>query len=400
VGKMKKLFEFLLFFILIIILTISVTAQNIEEIKIIGLKRSREELLLKQLPYKNEDIYSNQKLELSQKRLLNSDLFNPFTLKVSNIKRTNDNFNILINAENSGIFMVHPWEFTIRKTVGLFGENFEQKIRNPHGNGLSYIFALDLSNDSYEQYGLEYVGENGRIYIFNYRNFDSELKFNQKEFQTDGSFYQFDLETIPSAKIKNNYSLKFQENDYNINTITNTQSYLIPAYTLNYNNNFNFELELSRAFSLNDNYDDFNNLKLNFNKTYSLNKSSRIIADFKGGFASEETPFNYQFTAGSFSKNDGGIPIRGQDYKFAGTKYIKRTLEYQKELWRRNLWGVIFIDSAKIAVADKKLGNLDWENDAGLGIIYYSFLGPIRADIAFDNINSKPEFNIGFGSSF
>ena len=69
-------------------------------------------------------------------------------------------------------------------------------------------------------------------------------------------------------------------------------------------------------------------------------------------------------------------------------------------LWRRDLWGVFFIDSAKIAAADQQLGDLDWENDAGLGLIYYSFLGPIRADIAFDNLDSSPQFNIGFGSSF
>jgi len=33
--------------------------------------------------------------------------------------------------------------------------------------------------------------------------------------------------------------------------------------------------------------------------------------------------------------------------EFAGTKYIKNTLEYQRMLWRRDLWGVVFIDNAK-----------------------------------------------------
>jgi outer membrane translocation and assembly module TamA len=69
-------------------------------------------------------------------------------------------------------------------------------------------------------------------------------------------------------------------------------------------------------------------------------------------------------------------------------------------LWRKDLWGVIFIDNAKIAATDEELGDLSWENDAGLGMIYYTFLGPIRADIAFDNINSSPQFKIGFGNSF
>ncbi len=397
---MRKLYIFIVFFTIAIALTMTVSAQNISEIEITELKRSSEKLILKQLPFKNGVLYSQEDLKLSRKRLLNSDLLNPLTLKINSIKTADNNYQILIDGRDSGIFMIHPWEFAIRKTTGLLGKKFEQKIRNPHGNGLSYLFAVDWSDDSYQEFGLEYVGKHANIYSFNYRNFDSKLEFNQTEFEADGNFYQFNLETIPTSKIKNNYSVKFQENDYKINHLTQKQEYIIPTYSLNYNDNFEFEIELSRAFSLNNNYEDFNRFKLNLNKSYNLTKNSRIIADFKGGFASEETPFNYQFRAGSFSKNDGGIPIRGQDYEFAGTKYIKTTLEYHRQLWRKDLWGVIFIDSAKIAAADKELVDFDWENDAGLGLIYYSFLGPIRADIAFDNINSSPQFNVGFGSSF
>jgi len=398
--NMKNILKVMLFFTIIIAFTLSSNAGNISEIEISDLDRSSQELITKQLPFKTGDVFSNQKLNLSRKRLFNSDLFNPITFQLSAQKKEDNNYQIFIDAEDSGIFMIHPWEFAVRKTTGLLGEKFEQKIRNPHGIGLSYLLAFDWSDDSYQQYGLEYLANKGRIYSFNYRNFDSDLEFNQREFQTDGSFYQFDLESIPTAEIKNTYLIKLQENDYSSNNLTQEQQYLIPAYNFNYEKNFKFEIEVSRAFSLNDYYSDFNQLQLNFNKEYRLNKKSLIITDFKGGFSSEETPFNYQFTAGSFSKNDGGIPIRGQEYEFAGTKYLKNTLEYQKQLWRRDFWGVIFLDTAKIAAAEKSLGELDWENDAGFGLIYYSFLGPIRADLAFDNINSSPEFNIGFGSSF
>ena len=397
---MKKIAGLILLFTIVLILTVGLNAQEITEIEIAELKRSSRELILKQLPYQSGDIYSKDKLDLSRKRLINSDLFNPISFRLSAQKSAANNYQISIEAEDSGIFMIHPWEFGIRKTTGLLGENFIQKIRNPHGNGLSYLFALDWSDDSYEQYGLEYVGKKGRIYSLNYRNFDSDLEFNQKKFRAEGSFYRLNLETIPKAAIKNNYSLKFQDNDYTIYQKTQKQEYLIPAYSLNYDKNFEFEIELSRAFSLTDNYDDFNTLEFKLNKEYNLNKRSRIIADLKGGVSSDNTPFNYQFTAGAFSKSDGGIPIRGQDYELAGTKYIKNTLEYQRRLWSQNWWGVVFIDTAKIAAAEKELGELDWENDAGLGLIYYSFLGPIRADIAFDNADSSPIFNIGFGSSF
>ena len=397
---MKKVIGFLVFFIIIIALTLSVNAQTITEIEISELERSSRDLILKQLPYTIGDIYSEQKLILSRKRIFNSDLFNPITFRLSAQETINNNYKIFIDAEDSGIFMIHPWEFTIRKITGLLGKKFEQKIRNPHGNGLSYLFALDWSNDSYQEYGLEYLGEKGRIYSFNYRNFDQDLEFNQQQFQTDGNFYQFNLESIPTVEIQNLYSIRFQKNDYQINNLIQNQQYLIPAFNFSYDKNFKFEIEISRAFSLNDNFNNFNVLKLNLNREYRLNNNSMIIADFKGGLSSDNTPLNYQFTAGGFSKIDGGIPIRGQDYEFAGTKYIKNTLEYHRKLWRRDLWGVVFIDNTKIAAADSELGDLSWENDAGFGLIYYTFLGPIRADIAFDNGNSSPQFKIGFGNSF
>jgi outer membrane protein assembly factor BamA len=400
VIKLKKITGLILLVTIFLALTMGVNAQEITEIEISELNRSSKGIILKQLPYKTGDKYSQEKIELSRKRLFNSDLFNPISFQLSTQKTAANDYHISIKAEESGIFMFHPWEFGIRKATGLLGENFKQKIRNPHGIGLSYLLAIDWSDDSYEEFGLEYVGQKGRIYNFNYRNFDRDLEFNQKEFQAEGSFYQLSLETIPAAVIKNNYSLKIQNNDYYFNNQSQKQEFLIPAYSLNYDKNFEFNLELSRAFSLNDNYDNFNRLEFNLNKEFDLSKKSRVIADFKGGLSSDDTPFNFQFTAGAFSKNDGGIPIRGQEYEFAGTKYIKNTLEYQRMLWRKNWWGVVFIDTAKIAAAEKELGDLDWENDAGLGLIYYSYLGPIRADIGFDNAESSPVFNIGFGSSF
>jgi biopolymer transport protein ExbD len=149
---MRKTFISIILFLLIIIMTMNVNAQNIIEIEKPELKRSREELILKQFSFQIGEVYSKTELELSKIRLLNSDLFNPFTLEINSEKMDNDDYQIFINAEESGIFMIHPWEFTIRKTVGLLGESFEQKIRNPAGNGLSYLFDFDWSDDSYDQY--------------------------------------------------------------------------------------------------------------------------------------------------------------------------------------------------------------------------------------------------------
>lgn len=396
---MKKI---ILVLITIYILTsfVPAAAAEISEIEIKGLQKSDTSLIEKQLAFSLGEELEEEKLILSRQRLFNSDLFNPFTLKLTGREITQDELKVIVEAEESGVFMIHPYEFAIRKTTGLLGEKFEQKIRNPAGNGISYNLAFDWSDDSYQEYGLEYLADQGKIYRFSWRDFDQDLEFNQQQYLAEGNFYKFEIESLPVVNIKNTYSLKYQKNDYSTLNKDLEQEYLIPDYNFLYRGAVNFEAYLSRAFSLDDDQSDFNKIKININKDFKLNNKSQIIADFKGGYSSDETPFNYQFTAGAFSKNDGGIPIRGQEYEFAGTKYLKGTIEYQHQLWQRKIWGVLFIDTAKISANNMSLSDYDWETDAGVGIIYYSFLGPIRADIGFDNLDSDPIFNIGFGSSF
>ena len=398
---MKKENLILLILICILITAFStVSAAEISEIEIEGLEKSSDNIIKKQLSFSEGENYNEKEIRLSRQRLLNSDLFNPFTLSIKGREIKQNELLIRVNAEESGVFMIHPYEFAIRKATGLFGEKFEQKIRNPSGNGISYHLNFDWSDDSYQEYGLEYAGAEGKKYQFFLKNFDQDLEFNQQQFLAEGDSYKFVLESLPYLNIKNSYSLKYQNNDYSSQGQEEKQEYIIPAYKFNYYGKFNFEANLSRAFSLKDNQKDFNKISLNLNRDFKVSKKARVIADLKGGYSSEETPFNYQFRAGGFSKTDGGLPIRGQEYEFAGSKYLKSTLEYQQQLWQKNLWGTVFLDTAKISASGKDLGDYDWENDGGLGIIYYSFLGPIRADIAFDNLSSDPVFNIGFGSSF
>ncbi|WP_290763053.1 hypothetical protein [Halanaerobium sp.] len=386
--------------IYILTLFVPAAAAEISEIEIKGLQKSDTSLIEKQLAFSVREKFEEEKLILSRQRLLNSDLFNPFTLKLAGREITQDKLKVIVEAEESGVFMIHPYEFAIRKTTGLLGEKFEQKIWNPAGNGISYNLAFDWSDDSYQEYGLEYLADQGKIYRLSWRNFDQDLEFNQQQYLTEGNFYKFEIESLPVVNIKNTYSLKYQKNDYSTLNKDLEQEYLIPDYNFLYRGAVNFEAGLSRAFSLDDDQSDFNKITININKGFELNNKSQIIADFKGGYASDETPFNYQFTAGAFSKSDGGIPIRGQEYEFAGTKYLKGTLEYQRQLWQRKIWGVLFIDTAKISASNMSLSDYDCETDAGVGIIYYSFSGPIRADLGFDNLDSDPIFNIGFGSSF
>lgn len=401
VKKMKKKKIIISTLIFLLLAAASVTsAAEITEINVSGLKKSSDQIVKKQLAFNEGDLFKEKEIALSRQRLFNSDLFNPFSLNIESREINREQLEISVKAEESGVFMIHPWEFGIRKLTGLLGEKFEQKLRNPHGNGLSYNFALDWSDDSYQQYGLEYLAAEGRIYSFDWRNFDRDLEFNRQQFLAEGNFYKLELETLPLLNIKNNYSLKYQKNDYSSLGDELEQEYLIPGYSFNYDAQFYFKTALSRAFSLNDSEKDFNQLTFNLNKDFKVNNKCTIVADLKGGYSSDETPFNYQFTAGGFSKIDGGIPIRGQEYEFAGTKYLKATLEYQRQLWRRDLWGVLFLDSAKISASSRSLADYDWEHDGGLGLIYYSFLGPIRADLGFDELDSDPVFNIGFGSSF
>lgn len=395
---MKKYMLFILLSVLIFSVQAGASAGEVVDIDIKGLQRSNEDLVKRQLAFKEGEIHSEQSLNLSRKRLFNSDLFNPFSLKLDKNEQQENKYQITVNAVESGVFMIHPYEFAIRKTVGLLGEKFSQKIRNPQGNGISYNIAFDWSDDSYQEYGVEYVGEEGKIYNIDWRDFDRDLEFNNKNFKSDGNFYSFKMQTIPEVNISNYYSLKYQDNDYSSEGLEMEQHYWTAGYQIEYDNIW--ELSAGIKYSTDRKEDnDFNKITINVNRDFEIGNSSNLIFDIKAGRASSDTPFNYYFTGGGFSKNDGGIPIRGQEYETAGREYIKTTLEYHTELWRENWLGVIFIDHARFAEADNTL-DPEWETDGGLGVIYQSFLGPIRFDIGFDNLDEEPVIGVGFGNSF
>jgi len=395
---MKKYMLFILLIVLLFNTQAGANSGEVIDINIEGLQRSNEDVVKRQLAFKEGEMYSEESLNLSRKRLFNSDLFNPFFLKLNKNEQQENQYEITINAVESGVFMIHPYEFAIRKAVGLLGEKLSQKIRNPQGNGISYNIAFDWSDDSYQQYGVEYVGKEGKVYNLDWRDFDRDLEFNDKNFKSEGNRYIFQMQTIPGVNISNYYSLQYQNNDYSSEGIEDEQQYWTAGYHIEYDNIW--ALKTGIEYSIDGNEDnDFSKITINVNRDFEVGDSSSLIFDIKAGKASSDTPFNYYFTGGGFSKNDGGIPIRGQEYDIAGKEYIKTTLEYQTKLWRENWIGVLFLDYARFAEAEN-IVDPEWETDGGIGLIYQSFLGPIRFDIGFDNLDEEPIIGIGFGNSF
>lgn len=122
----------------------------------------------------------------------------------------------------------------------------------------------------------------------------------------------------------------------------------------------------------------------------------RLIFSFNGGLSSSNTPLNYQFKGGGFSS----IPLRGQSYDRAGTRYLSTSVEYHHPLLNELVSAIIFVDGGKIIPVSEDFSTINWEVDGGLGVAIYTPLGPVRADLGFDRIDRQTTFNMGFGHSF
>lgn len=128
---------------------------------------------------------------------------------------------------------------------------------------------------------------------------------------------------------------------------------------------------------------------------YSPSQQNRLI--FMGDFGYtvvrdlDSLPLSLQFFAGGLDS------VRGFPYSYFGPgRYLKvGSVEFQQHLYG-NVWGAIFYD---VGTADNHI-NSPMGHGQGLGIIYNSVVGPIKAYVGFGKLKGKPrhfdlEFSIG-----
>ena len=121
----------------------------------------------------------------------------------------------------------------------------------------------------------------------------------------------------------------------------------------------------------------------------------------------DNVPRHMRFYAG------GGGSVRGYGYQTIGPRDAQGQISGGASLleasaeWRQRLWGdfgmVAFLDSG--AVGSRAMpGGGDWRAGAGLGVRYYTSIGPVRADFAIPLISQTGQqgygLYVGVGQAF
>lgn len=392
----------------------SVDAQTglyIEEIVIAGLDRTKEGIVKEQLPFKVGDKWTREQQELAEQRLGQLAVFNPLNVRVRAERIGGESVRVLVSTEDVHPFMVHPVKISligevtkavIFKGIDLLDQKFSHRIINPWGNGLSISAGVHWGTDPWWKIGLDYAGTQGKVYSWDYMNFIcNDESFNQTHYHMEGFKTRFALAYLPAAGWKWTIALNYQENNFQVDQENKGQTYLSVETEIKRKKEEDIDLRFTYGKSLRKEEPDFQQGEISWTKATGFN-NNKLISRVCTGISSQETPLNYQFKGGG----KGGIPLRGHEYNLAGNRYLSGYTEFHKLIVGNafiglfDLWGMAFIDYAKIIPAHRSYSDLPWEIDGGVGVVCDTPFGLLKAEVGLDNFKEKPIYYLTFEKNF
>jgi len=376
---------------------------RIGDIVITGLTRTDKTLVLRYLPVKIGDKWSKDTQELLEQALFEANIFNPFALEISTEEMTKDQVRVVINLADPSYFMLHPLIYVLAAATDLSFSQLNQRIINPWGNGVSFLVGVNWMTDDFEndnpgpwqKFGLDILGADGRMYNYEYKNFEEHEEFNQRRFDLTGDRHVISMRHMISLNLTMKYSLTYQDADYLEKGHPIKQEYLVSTVRTELKD---LCIDLGHGFALGEEGTEFNFCSFDFAKIYDLcnEDEDQFVLCLKGGLATDDTPLNFQFSAGGYSD----LPLRGHEFVLAGNAYLVSNIEYHKQFLEKKLLGIVFMDFGKVAVRRGAFSKADFLLDAGIGIGYNSPLGLIRLDKGFNLLAEGDTWNITFGHTF
>ncbi|MDR2780898.1 MAG: BamA/TamA family outer membrane protein [Holosporaceae bacterium] len=190
---------------------------------------------------------------------------------------------------------------------------------------------------------------------------------------------------------------------------------------LNPTSGYRATIKFAEILFKNSTIDQLRNFDIWYSYNYSLDNLKRTVLAFN---VSWKSIFGQQIDAVPVDKRiyAGGMnSVRGYANQMAAEMIVsedtpmggKNSIEFNAEIRRRisaDFGAVIFFDGAKIfnnksCYADLQTEKKRWFNSFGLGIRYFTSIGPIRVDFAFPikrrkGIDSKMQFIMSLGQAF
>jgi hypothetical protein len=365
----------------------------IGEIVVKGLTRTDQQLVLEHLPVGINHQWSAATEALIVQTLFTANIFDPFSIAISTEAMTGNKVRVIIYLEDAGYFMLHPFIYVFDLVGNLRNSQFTQRIINPWGKGVSFFAGVNWKADDFENanpgpwqcFGFDFLGANGRVHTYEYRNFEEHKKYNQRSFELSGQRHRFFLKHFINPNLSMGYTLTYQNADYREESVISEQKYVTGAIKADLTGGV--RISLGHGFALADGT-DYSFGSFNYSKSLAV-AEDKLLFSLKGGLATDHTPLSFQFLTGGYSE----IPLRGHQYELAGNAYLVNNLEYRKQLPVSDLYGLVCVDLGKVAERGSDFAKADLMLDAGLGLGYDTPMGMLRLEVGFDLLAGGSTWN-------
>lgn len=385
---MKKLKIFLSIVLALLSITNFSNAHEgliISEIIISGNTRTQDQLILRQLPFKEGDLWQDSFTRLTILRLQTIDMlaYEPMRVIVSPLNE--QECLVLIRVSEASVLYKDAAEFFFSTATELLFRSFNQTLHNPLGTGQNLYLNLAWGPNYAYGGGISAPLAAGNILI-NGRYFYSDRTFFDDNYQHQGYLIRGNYRYWWDSSLRSD--LRVTYHDYQLSG--DDYSFVLPGLTLFFQNQSRANFSVQTGLSLND-QESFWQVQSNL-----YNNWGNIHSVLRGGYTSLETPADYRFAVGGFS----ALPLRGESALYICDGYGLSNLEYHHQL-NDLLKIIIFKDMGYLWQHDPVVNHEGFLLNLGAGFAFYTPLGfPLRLDLGVNPLTKNWAFNFGMGHSF
>lgn len=373
-------------------------------------ERLSESLLTRYVPFKTGDYFDSEKLSLLNQQLRSSDYIDELSVVTGDADTADKTIPVVVTLDPGNHVSLKVgvgYSTDIGPTVT--GER-RNRLRNPEGHQTSLDLSLsEVRSEVGGDYRIPYGDKaNGWLSVYmGYRIVDTDAF--KADYTTLGV-----RRVLPRGKgwIETLF-LEATNSDFELGTTDRTNLAVTPGVTFSYTSTddlvarplhaHRFSIELSGSDEALGSSVDYLSLKLSGKMIRPLGQRFRLIGRGRIGMTESQDfgllPPRARFFSG------GDAQVRGFDYQEIGTLDDNgdviggdRLLEGSVEidyLFRKSWALALFIDGASVSLSSFED---TYERGAGIGVRWYSPIGPLRFDVAQGlGSGESVRFHVSFG---
>jgi len=381
-----------------------------------GVTHTKPEYIERLLPWKQGELYSDRKLELFKKNLYETNLFSMIKLNTAQKVNEDSSIDIILEVTEKkhksvtwgisyrsyeGPGITTGWENRnlfggsekLALNIGFLKDTYYQRLdfRKPFflNNDQDLLLFLENRKEDYESYDSTSLTAKGLINVYQWKGLTLSYGISDKQSHVEevARSYRYNLVAVPLRLGK--YKV---DNPLNPKRGYKASIDLYPSYLVDEKREF-----LKTFWS---------------GSTYiSVYKEKDLILAVKGnvgligGLSRDSVPMDERFFAG------GDQSVRGYEYQSLGELFMdkpvggKGLFEFSSELRKgikENMGICLFLDGGSVYKSYPLDGSSGLRYGAGIGLRFFTPLGPIRFDVATP-LNRRPDkdrlfaiyFNVG-----